>query len=457
MRRLSIFILAALAPVFAMAQPTNSAGPLTLRECIDYSLENNAALRKDRLGIESAIQSRREILGSLLPQVSASGSMTYNIQKTAIAMPNFVNSMMPEAMRDPNAAKYMTVTMGMDLSANWGVALSQQILNISLFEATQIAKQAEEMARMGVDADMNDVLAKTATLFTNAQILQYSLGLFDESLGVMTRLSDVMEANREIGLVKNVDADRIAVTKMNLETEKNSLIQAFEVQMSLLKLELGFPMNEPLAIEPLDIDALEKMLLNDPVREFVLDDQIPVKMLKQQQNMLELQKKAAIGETLPVINLVANYSQNYMGDHFYGETYHHFPVSMVSLNVKVPLFTGMSKNAKIKKAGIELQKAREDENMLMQSLTMGYNNARMQLDQSRSSLESQKRNQKLAQDVMNVTESNYNEGIATLTDLLNASSSLIQARMNYISTLNTCVKSLLDLKKADGTINEIIR
>ena len=124
-------------PAVANAQDS----PLTLKQCIDYSLEHNVTMQKDRLGVESAIQSRRELFGSLLPQVSASGSMTYNIQKTAIAMPNFVNSMMPEPMRDPNAEKYMTVTMGMDLSANWGVSLSQQLFNLSLYDAVQIARQ----------------------------------------------------------------------------------------------------------------------------------------------------------------------------------------------------------------------------------------------------------------------------------------------------------------------------
>ena len=54
---------------------------------------------KDKLSMESAIQSKREIVGALLPQINAFSGLNYNIQKTTIAMPNFVNSMMPAAMR----------------------------------------------------------------------------------------------------------------------------------------------------------------------------------------------------------------------------------------------------------------------------------------------------------------------------------------------------------------------
>lgn len=240
MKKSIIILIASLVPVITGAEEYGE--PMTLQQCLGFSLEHNASLQKDRLAIESALQSRREIIGSLLPQVNASSGFSYNIQKTTIAMPNFVNSMMPEPMRDPNAAKYMTVTMGMDLSANWGVSLTQQLLNFSLFNAVGIAKAAEEMAALGKEADTDDVIVKTSTLFFNAQILRYSIGLFDESIAVMDRLGGIMEANRGLGLVRNVDADRISVTKTNLETEKLSLIQALEIQKNLLKLEMGFPM-----------------------------------------------------------------------------------------------------------------------------------------------------------------------------------------------------------------------
>lgn len=434
-----------------------SAQTLTLKQCLDYAVENNIALQKDKLGLETARQSKREVVGSYLPQLNGSGQMTYNFQKTTIAMPNFIDSMMPESMRDPNASKYMTVTMGMDLSANWGVALTQQILNFSLINAIGIAEASGDLARLGVEASENDVVAQTATLFYNTQILEYSMKLFDESMEIMDRMSKVMQANQEVGLVKKVDADRVEVTRMNLETEKHSMEQALEVQKNLLKLEMGFPMTEDIAVEPIDLDAIESMLFLEGMRDFEVSEQLPFRMLRQQQDMLRLQRRSAVSELLPSLTLSANYSNNYMGDHFYGETYHHFPVSMVSLNMRVPIFAGMSKNAKIKKADIELKKAQHDEDMLVQSLTMGYNNARMQLEQNRETIYSQKRNKALAQNVLEVTEGNYNEGIANLSDVLNASSSMIQAQMNYVNALNNCMKAYIDLKKADGTINEIKR
>lgn len=449
-RKLYVFFLALLPQLVAAED-----GQLTLNDCLDYALAHNVALQKDKIGIDEAVQGRKEIVGSLLPQVNASAGYTYNIQKTTIVMPNFMNSMMPEALRDPNASKYMSVAMGMDQSANWGVSLSQQLFNASLFSALSIAKTAEEMAELGQTADRSDVIAQTATLYYNAQVLQYALTAFDESLSLMDRTAGVMAVNVDNGLVRKVDADRVTVAKTNLETEKMAMMQALDVQKNLLKLQMGFPMTDDIVLAPIDIELFEQTLMDEPLTGFALGEQLPYQMIKKQQDMLVLQRKAAVGEVLPMLSLSANYSHNYMGDHFYGDTYQHFPVSMVALNLRMPLFTGMSKKTKIRKASLALDKAEQDEQMLVQSLTMGYSSAMRQLQQNRVTIRSQKLNQQLAEDVLGVTESNYNEGLSPLSDVLNATTSLIQARMNYVNALNNGMKAYIDLKKADGTVGKI--
>jgi len=425
--------------------------PLSLQECLDYALEHNLSLQKDKLAIESAYQSKREIVGSLLPQLSASGGFTDNLQKTRIIMPNFL------AGGDPNADKYLTVIMGTDLNANWGFQLSQQILNFSLFNAVGIAKTAQQMAQTGVEISIDDLYAQTSTLYFNIQSLEYAVSQFDESIEIMDRTLKMMEIIMENGILRKVDTGQIQVTKINLETEKGNLEHGLEVQKRLLKLQMGFEMTDDIKLYPLDIDYIEDIVYKETLKGFNVYDQLAYKMVKSQQQMLTYQKKSAVSETLPALVFTGTYSHNYLGDQFSGPTYQHFPVSMLMLNLKVPIFTGLSKNAKIRKADIELQKSQRDEELLIQSLTMGYNNARNQLDQNRRTVYSQRKNKELAQEVMSVTENNYSEGLSSLSDMLNANSSMIQAQMNYINALNKCVKAYIDLRKAEGTIQQILK
>lgn len=427
----------------------------SLGECISYAEENNLSLQKDRLAVESAYQSKREVVGALLPQISASAGITDNIQKTRIVMPNFVNDMLPESMRDPNASKYMSVTMGTDLNANWGVSLSQQILNFSLFNAVSIAKTAEDMAVTGVEISRKDVIAQTATLYYNVQVLEYTIEQFGESIALLEKTRRMMEACLDNGIVRKIDSDQIQVSKINLETEKMNLELALEVQKKLLKLQMGYDMNSDLQLEKLNITEMEEQIFKEDLNSFSAYDQLPYKLVKKQQDMLTYQKKSAVSETLPTIVLSGQYSHNYLGDDFHGPTYQHFPVSMLMLNLKVPIFTGLSKNAKIKKADIELQKSQRDETQVVQSLNMAYSNARRQLDQSRLVVDTQRKNKELAQEVMSVTERNYGEGLSSLSDMLNANSSFIEAELNYVNALNNCITAYIDLKRVEGTIQDI--
>lgn len=412
-------------------------------------------LRKDRMSLESAVQSRREVLGSLLPQVNASSSMAYNLRKTTVAMPNFVNSMLPESMRDPSTPKYMTVTMGMDYNASIGATLTQQIVNLSLFNALRMAETAEKMSAVGHEINREELISQTATLYCTIQILSYVMQCFEQSISLMDRTLGILEVSGDNGMLRPLDLKQVRVSRANLEAERESMSQALGIQMNLLKLQMGFPMDMDLELQTPGLDEMEEMISRAAGEMPDPDRLLPFRMLKTQQKMLELQYKSAVSEALPTISLSANYTMNYMGDDFKGETFRHFPVSMVSLNLRMPIFTGLSKTAKVKKADIERKKSVLDERMLIQSLSMAHSNAMHSLEQNLKTMESQRLNRELAREVFEMVEGNYREGIASLSDLLNANSSLVRSQMSYANALSGCVKAYVELKKANGTLDEL--
>lgn len=435
--------------------PSIPLGELSLQQCLDYAVQNNQSIQKDKLGIETAVLAKKEVVGSLLPQISASAGLTDNFQKTTFAMPNFVNSMLPPASRDPNAAKYMTVTMGMDYSANWGASVAQQVINFSIFNAVAIANESKKMADLGLQMTTDDVVSQTTQIYYTIQVLEYALEQFDSSIELLDKTLGVVNANMENGLMRKVDAGRVQVTKTNLETERSSMAQALDIQKRLLKLQMGLDVESDIEIMKFEADGMETMLANASKPQFEIEMVPAYRMLKEQQNMLGLQYKQAVVANLPVVNLVGNYQMNYMGDDFHGETYHHFPVSMLSVNLKMPLFTGFSNTAKVRKAKLEIQKSNHDEQAMTQSLEMNWASAMGQLEQQMKAVSAQKENKDLAQEVFDVTQVNFDEGISSLTDLLNAQSQLIQSQMNYVNALNGGVKAWIDLKKANGTLNEL--
>lgn len=463
MKRIRLVLLGLVLPAVMMANDRAQNAPdvlsekMSLEQCLEYALQNNRSIQKDRLGLETAALARKEVIGSMLPQVSASAGITDNFQKTTFAMPNFVNSMLPPASQDPDAPKYMTVTMGMDYSANWGASVAQQIVNFSIFNAIAIADESRKMADLGLQMTTDDVIAQTSQIYYTIQVLDYAIGQFDSSIVVLDRMLEAVNANLENGLMREVDAGRVKVTKTNLETERSSMAQVLDVQKSLLKLQMGLDVDSDLSIVGFNADELDSRMGQNLGNSFDIDMVPAYRMFKEQQNMLDLQYKQAVYANLPVVNLVGNYQMNYMGDDFKGETYHHFPVSMLSVNLKMPVFTGFSNTSKVRKARLEIEKSKLDEQALTQSLDMNYDNAAAQFCQQLKAVSAQNENKELAQQVFNVTQINFDEGISSLTDLLNAQSQLIQAQMNHVNALNGAFKAFIDLKKADGTLNDLMK
>ncbi|OJV39605.1 MAG: transporter [Bacteroidales bacterium 36-12] len=428
----------------------------TLQQCLEYAVENNRNLKKAHYDQEKATFARQEVLGTLLPQISGSASLNDNLKRSKFIMPNFINSMLPPAAQDPNAEKYMTIEMGMTFNANVGVSLNQQILNFSLFNTLEIAKTAEKMAALGVESNEEDIIYQTANLFYAIQSTEYAVVQMEKSIELVSKMLSTMEVNYKNGLVKKIDVDRLKVNLVNLTTQKGSIKNAADVQKNLLKLQMGFDVNNPIDIQEVNLALFEEKATINANMSFFIENQTPYRLLMKKMDMVKLQRKSAVYENLPTLALILNYQYNGVSDEFFrGETNYWYPTSVVGLNLRVPIFSGLSRKAKIHQNSIEVQKTEEDAKILEQSLSVAYLNARTKLNDAHNTIALQRDNQKLAEDVFNVAENNFVLGLSSMSDILNVSQSLVQAQLSYANALNDYMKAFIDLKKANGDIHSL--
>lgn len=428
-----------------------------LQKCVDFALEHNNNLKKSKLELEKSLESRREVLGNLFPQISGSGSLSYNLKKPQFVMPNFINEMLPPNLQDPNASKYMTIEMGTNYSAGLGATLNQQILNFSLFNTLEIAKTVEALASLGVESKEEEVIAQTASLYFAVQSTSYAAKQLEQSVDLIDKMLVVMESNYQNGLIKKVDVDRLKVNRVNLSTQQNAVQNAIEIQKNLLKLQIGMGMNQLLEIEEIDLTIFEQKSDMPIIHNFEISQLIPFQLVQKQQRIGNLQIKSVKSELLPSLMLGVNYQYNLLGDQlFSSDDRYSYPSSAIGLNLRVPIFAGMSKNAKLKSAQIELMKLKEDEQALNHSLTMAYQNALLKLNDSKRTIDAQRQNMDMANEVFRITEANYRQGLASMSDVLNANSSLIQSQISYADALGKYMNAYIELRKTNGTIKEFV-
>lgn len=452
----SKFILIMIFGIFSI-HTSNAQEIYNLQTCVNYAIENNHNLKKSKLDREKSLQGRKEIIGSLLPQINGSGSMNYNLKKAKFIMPNFMNDMLPLAAQDPTAPKYITIEMGTNYSAGLGATLNQQVLNFSLFNALEIAKTAENLAELGFESKEEDIIVQTAILYYAIQSTTYAANQFNNSIELMDKMLVTMEASYKNGIIKKVDMDRMKINKVNMLTQQSAISNAVRVQKNLLKLQMGLDMNGEIELETIDLSFFENNAAVQHDFTFEASRMTPTLILQEQKRIGELQVKSVKYESLPSLMLMLNYQHNFVADEFFkGDAYYNYPSSMLGLNLRVPIFGGLSRSAKLKGANLELEKIKEDAIMLDQSLKMAYQNALLKLMDSKKTIEAQRENTKLAKDVFEITESNFMEGLASMSDVMNANSALIQSQISYADALNSYMKAYIELKQANGTIRNLI-
>lgn len=430
----------------------------TLQQCLGYAVEHNSNVKKSAYDREKAERARQEVLGALLPQISGSAGLNDNLKKAKFIMPNFMNNFLPEKMRDPNASEYMTIEMGTKYSANAGLALNQQLLNMSLFNTLDIAKVSKQMAELGALSTEEDVIAQTATLYYGVQVTQYAASQMLRSVELVEQMLRMMEVNYASGLVKKVDVDRLRVNLTNLRTQQSAIESGLEVQKNLLKLQMGFEVTEPIAVPVLDLSLMAQQEIAavgsptfDPIRH------IAYRQMQQRERMAELQERAKKYEYLPTLSLALNLQYNHMSDQLFGgATNYGYPTAMVGVSLRMPIFSGGSRLAKVRESHLDLLKAQEDLHALDQSLRMANLNASLKLRDTRRIIALQRDNQALAEQVLDLAQKNYSLGVASLSDVLNASQSLVQAQMSYASALGDYMKAFIDLKKSRGEIRDLM-
>ena len=429
----------------------------SLQQCLEYAIENNHNLKKLQFDKAKSAYARNEVFGALLPQINGTANLNDNLKKAKFIMPNFINSMLPPSAQDPNASKYMTIEMGTNYNANMGVSLNQQLFNLALFNTLEITKTAEKMAVLGVESGEEDVIGQTTGLYYAIQSTEYAVKQMAKSIELVNKMLKMMEVNYENGIVKKVDVDRLKVNLVNLTTQKSNIENMANVQKNLLKLQMGLDVNQSLEILLINLEFFEEKVNSNVVTPFLPTNQLSHRIITEKLNMVKLQKKSAVYENMPTLSLLLNYQYNGVSDEFFrGETNYWYPTSVIGVSLRVPIFSGLSRKAKIRQSEMEIQKAVEDTKMLEQSLNMAYINAQLKLSDTRRTIELQRDNQKLAEDVFGVAENNFVLGLSSMSDVLNASQSLVQAQLSYANALNDYMKAYIELKKASGNIRDFI-
>ena len=381
---------------------------LTLEECSQLALENNARMKNARLDVKGAEEVRKEAFTKYFPSISATGGAFTS------------DNGMAELALVPGLLEMTMAKNGVmgGVTAVQPVFAGGQILNNN-----KLAALAVEVSRYQMKQSENEVLLTVEQYYW----LHVSLQQKRKTVSLLETLIDNLYKDVEVsvraGVANRNELLQVQLKKNSIASDRLKVDNNLRLSKMLLSQYIGLPeddftvqatLQEPLpSPETYRIDLMS-----------ALPTTVAYKLLDKNVEASRLQYKLKVGQNLPSVGIGAGYMYHNILD-----TDHSF--GMIFATVSVPLTDWWGGSHAIRKQKLQLKAAeytRQDTNekllLQMQKLWNELEEAYKQAKISEESVKTAEENVRLSTDY-------YQVGTETLSDLLNAQSLLQQSRDQY--------------------------
>ena len=420
--------------------PLKAQETLTLGQCISMGIENNLQLRTKRNEITKGRLGITENRAKLLPQISAVASMNDNFSP-------------PVSVTDGSAyGKQYNVTKTLQYNASAGLQLQMPLYNQTLLTALEITKMTDRLNHLSHDKARDDLMVQIARTYYLAQSTAEQIAIVKSNIGRLEELRNITVAFYDNGMAMDVDVKRVNINLENLRVQYDNAKAMLAQQMNLLKYVIDYPADRDIAVAPMDSAKVETAVLGG------LSEQLPELQLLKSKGELAVKQHEMIRQGyLPSLALTGNFTYSAFTDKFgnwfrSGPSNHWYNSSGLGITLRVPVFDGLERRSKIRKAKLDIENVRIAYDDALKSLRTQYLNAANDL----MNCAKQRDNYRLAEDVYAVTTDRYREGIASMTEVLQDEMRMSEAQNNYVTAHYDYRVTNLTLLKLTGRLDSLL-
>ena len=394
---------------------------------------SNPELRKSAADRDAAFEKINEARSPLLPQLGLGADYTYS-----------------NGYRDANGVNSNATSASLQLT--------QSIFDMSKWRALTLQEKSAGIQDVTYQTDQQTLILNTATAYFNVlnaiDVLSYTQAQKD----AVYRQLDQTTQRFNVGLVAITDVQNARsqydTVLANEVTARNNLDNAVEQlrqvtgnyypELASLNVD-GFKTNKPQAVNALlkeaenrNLSLLQARLSQDLAREQIRlaqDGHLPT---------LDLTASTGVSDT--------SYSGSKTNTSQYDDS--NMGQNKIGLSFSLPLYQGGMVNSQVKQAQYNFVGASEQlesaHRSVVQTVRSSFNN----INASISSINAYKQAVVSAQSSLDAMEAGYSVGTRTIVDVLDATTTLYNAKQQLANARYTYLINQLNVKSALGTLNE---
>ncbi len=411
--------------VMAAVPLTSQAQELSLDSCLKLAHQNSHLEKNSWVDVMVARETQKQTFTKYFPQVQAVAGGYYSLNPMFELGIDDVKSAALRDMLDVFYVNYGTA-LGIDRSLSLlqkgvtagVVALQPVFMGGQIYNGNRLAeigveaaKQKRELAVQQIDSDVEEAFWLVYSLRQKSQVL--------ETIGIMLeKMSTDVKNAVEAGLAIPNDL-------IQIEIQQNTILS------NMLTLESGlrlakWALCQAIGIEPtdtFDVFVPDYYMPSPPryrAEGEVVVNRPELRLLQLNVEAEKLRKQISIGQTMPSIMVGAGYSYN----NLFEKNAHN---GTVFFTAQVPLSAWWETTSKMRQHDMLIYKATVEQRDYFEKMEMQTRREWNELNDAYRHLAIVKRTVDNAKENMRISQLNYNAGLATLAEYLQAQSLYSQA------------------------------
>lgn len=401
----------------------------TLKDCIDYAMQNNITLQQSRLQKQSATEDRKQSQAALFPSLSASTNQSVGYRPwLSSGMTTVTNGTVNTKVNKT----YYNGTYG--INASWTVWNGNQNRN-----QVKLNEVSEEQADLNIAETANSIQEKIAQLYVQILYLDEAIKVSKERLETSKKNEARGKEIVEVGRMSKADLAQLTAQRATDEynvVEAESNLANYILQLKQL---LEITSEDPFDIEiPTysDEQALADIPSLGSVYEHALAYRPEIRNSELSLKSSDLQMKIAKAGHLPTISMTSGVSTNTgsMSSNEWGKQMKTNLDATLGASVSIPIFDNRKTKTAINKAKIQHEQALldiQDKQKQLYSTIEGYwldaNTNQQKFKAALSTVASE-------QASFDLLTEQFNVGLKNIVELLTGKDKLLNAQQNRLQS-----------------------
>lgn len=414
---------------------------LSLKEAINYAIENSYSAINASRDIEAAKKKKWETTTIGLPQISATIDYQNWIKQQV--------SLLPAEFFGGVEGEFTEVAFGTKQNMNATATLNQLIFDGSYLVGLQSAKVYLQISENAKEKTNLGIREAVINAYGNVLLSEESILILEKNIATLEKNLKETKQIYLNGFTEEENVEQLQITLATIKSQLSKTKKLKSIAYKMLNITLGLEINKTVLLsDSLNNLSKENIDLGLLSSELTLENHIDFKIAKNTEKSNELLVKLEQSKALPSLSSFVNFGYAGFGQNFdfFKKEQQWFDSSLLGVSLNIPIFSSLARNSRTQQAKIELEKARTNLTETEQKLLLQLESAKTEYNYSLEELETSKQNLALAERIENKQQIKFFEGISTSFELTEAQRQLYTMQQNYLQAMLNVIanKAALD-------------